>query len=257
MSIRDVNDVSCLVRPAHVLCGSEFRAAPPELGDDLFLCDYEYNEMWQVGWPAGGRMGWVCRWGVQGLACMSAVRGGCRGSAGRGLQTARGPCPALQKGNREPRDCTRTPSPPGHDRGSGGDPSLGPTPRMTRPTRGRRPQSLEARRRTRTCKAKTARRCAASPSMPCGRKRGWCRPRTCEARAARACLNPGDRCGTFGQLVTGRDAGVSCHRLCCRHRELPGAVHSSPTFIGHLFLFVTLSSPPPDTPTPSLAHTQK
>lgn len=54
MSIRDVNDVSCLVRPAHVLCGSEFRSAPPELGDDLFLCDYEYNEMWQVG-GRGGR----------------------------------------------------------------------------------------------------------------------------------------------------------------------------------------------------------
>lgn len=56
---RDVNDAATLLRHAHVLPAGEFWGAPPELGDDVFLCDYEYDEAWQARRGEGGELGTV------------------------------------------------------------------------------------------------------------------------------------------------------------------------------------------------------
>ena len=40
-----------------MLPAGEFWRAPPELGDDVFLCDYEYDEAWQARQGEGSELG--------------------------------------------------------------------------------------------------------------------------------------------------------------------------------------------------------
>ena len=50
---RDVNDVDTLHRAATVLPPAQFfGGGAAAAGDDVFLCEYEYDTAWQVGGPA-------------------------------------------------------------------------------------------------------------------------------------------------------------------------------------------------------------
>lgn len=48
MQIRDACSLSCVLRHAHVLTPRQFQAGGG-LGEDVFVCEYQYDSAWQVG----------------------------------------------------------------------------------------------------------------------------------------------------------------------------------------------------------------
>lgn len=55
MQQRDAASLHAVLRRAHVLAPADFQARGGAGGEDVFVCEYQYDEAWQVGgWVRGG-----------------------------------------------------------------------------------------------------------------------------------------------------------------------------------------------------------